>query len=53
MVLRMRQIDLGQGLPGKIPMFSPNDFLVDRERTYLQDTVGVLLGYRGVGDVQG
>lgn len=52
MVNRMRQIDLGQGLPGKIPMFSPNDFLIDRERNYLQFTVGVLLGYRGVGEVQ-
>ena len=53
MVTRMRQIKLGQGLPARIPMFSPNDFLIDRERNYLHVTVGVLLGYRGVGDVQG
>ncbi len=49
MVTRMRQIQLGQGLPGKIPMFSPNDFLQDRERKYLQSTVGVVLGYRVLG----
>jgi len=49
MVKRMRQIELGQGLPGKIPMFSPNDFLIDRERKYLQSTVGVVLGYRVLG----
>lgn len=49
MVTRMRQIKLGQGLPGKIPMFSPNDFLIDRERRYLQSTIGVVLGYRGIG----
>ena len=49
MVKRMRQIELAQGLPGKIPMFSPNDFLIDRERKYLKSTVGVVLGYRGIG----
>ena len=53
MVERMRQIELGQGLRGKIPMFSPNDFLIERERHYLQFTVGVNLGYRSVGDVDG
>ncbi len=51
MVKRMRQIELGQGLPGKIPMFSPNDFLIDRERKYLQSTIGVVLGYRVIGMV--
>lgn len=49
MVSRMRQIQLGQGLPGKIPMFSPNDFLIDRERKYLKSTIGVVLGFRGIG----
>ena len=51
MVKRMRQIELGQGLPGKIPMFSPNDFLIERERKYLQSTVGIVLGYRVLGEV--
>lgn len=51
MTARMRQIQLGQGLPGKIPMFSPNDFLVDRERKYLQSTVGVVLKFRVIGGV--
>jgi len=51
MVKRMMQIDIAQGLPARIPMFSPNDFLISREREYLQFIVGVLLGYRGVGDV--
>lgn len=51
MVKRMRQIELGQGLPGKIPMFSPNDFLIDRERKYLQSTIGVVLGFRVIGMV--
>jgi len=51
MVKRMMQIDVAQGLPARIPMFSPNDFLIDRERTYLNFTVGVSLGYRGVGSV--
>ena len=51
MVKRMLQIDIAQDLPARIPMFSPNDFLIERERNYLQFTVGVLLGYRGVGDV--
>ncbi len=49
MVKRMRHIELGQGLPGKIPMFSPNDFLIDRERKYLQSSVGVVLGFRVLG----
>ena len=49
MVARMRQIQKGQGLPGKIPMFSPNDFLIDRERKYLKSTVGVVLEYRVLG----
>lgn len=53
MVNRMRQIELGQGLRGKIPMFSPNDFLIDRERNYLRFVIGVTLGYRSVGDVSG
>lgn len=51
MVTRMRQIKLGQGLPGKIPMFSPNDFLIERERKYLQSSVGVVLGFRVIGGV--
>lgn len=51
MVIRMEQIELGQGLPGKIPLFSPNDFLIERERKYLQSTVGVVLGYRVLGGV--
>ena len=51
MVTRMRQIQLGQGLPGKIPMFSPNDFLIDRERKYLKSTIGIVLGYRVLGGV--
>ena len=51
MVKRMRQIEFGQGLPGKIPMFSPNDFLIDRERKYLQSTIGVVLQYRVIGVV--
>ena len=49
MVKRMRQIELGQGIPGKIPMFSPNDFLINRERSYLQSTVGVVLKFRVIG----
>ena len=49
MVNRMRQIDLGQGTPGRIPLFSPNDFLIQRERKYLQSTIGVVLKYRGIG----
>lgn len=49
MTNRVQQIDLAQGLPARIPMFSPNDFLIDRERKYLQSTVGVVLGYRGIG----
>lgn len=49
MVTRMRQIQIGQGLPGKIPLFSPNDFLIERERKYLQSTIGVVLGYRVIG----
>lgn len=49
MTTRMRQIQLGQGLPGKIPMFSPNDFLIERERKYLQSTIGVVLRYRVIG----
>ena len=53
MVKRMEQIDIAQDLPARIPMFSPNDFLIERERTYLQFTVGLSLGYRGVGEVQG
>jgi len=48
----MRQIELGQGLQGKIPLFSPNDFLIERERNYLQFTVGVSLGYKGIGGVR-
>jgi hypothetical protein len=51
MVNRIRQIDLGQGLPGKIPLFSPNDFLIDRERRYLMSDVGVSAGYRVLGGV--
>ena len=51
MVSRMRQIQMGQGLPGKIPMFSPNDFLIERERKYLQSSVGVVLGYRVIGGI--
>lgn len=51
MATRMRQIDKGQGMVEKIPMFSPNDFLIERERSYLQSTVGVVLGYRGIGAV--
>ena len=51
MVKRMRQIELGQGLPGKIPMFSPNDFLIERERKFLQSSVGIVLGYRVLGEV--
>ena len=53
MVKRILQIDIAQDLPARIPMFSPNDFLIERERTYLQFTVGLSLGYRGVGEVQG
>lgn len=49
MVNRMMQIDIGQGLVNKIPMFSPNDFLIDRERRFLQMDVGVNLGYRSLG----
>jgi len=50
MVTRMRQIGLGQGLPGKIPMFSPNDFLIERERHRLKN-IGLELGYRAIGGV--
>jgi hypothetical protein len=49
MVKRMKQIEYGQGTPGRIPLFSPNDFLQDRERKFLQSTVGVVLKYRGIG----
>jgi len=52
MVHRMRQIELGQGLQGKIPLFSPNDFLIERERNYLQFTIGVALGYKSVGGIR-
>ena len=50
MVSRIRQIQLGQGLPGKIPMFSPNDFLIERERQRLK-TIGLTLGHRVIGGV--
>lgn len=49
MVDRMRQIDLGQGLPGNIPMFSPNDFLIERERNFLRRIVGTHTSKRKVG----
>ena len=52
MVERMRQIEKGQGLQGRIPLFSPNDFLIDRERSYLQFTIGVALEYRVPGGVR-
>lgn len=52
MVKRIEQIDIAQGVPARIPMFSPNDFLIDRERTYLEFTVGVTLGYKKIGAVQ-
>lgn len=52
MVKRMEQIETAQGLPARIPMFSPNDFLIERERTFLEFTVGILLGYKSIGDVQ-
>ena len=50
MVDRMRQVDLGQGKFTSIPFFSPNDFLIERERLYLMH-IGVVLGYRRVGGV--
>lgn len=50
MVKRMRQIDLAQGRVSQIPMFSPNDFLIDRERDYLQK-IGKILGHRLVAKV--
>ena len=50
MVNRNRQIEMAQGQPGKIPMFSPNDFLIERERTYLRN-IGVILKYRVIGAV--
>ena len=50
MVKRMRQIELGQGLPGKIPMYSPNDFLIERERKFLRSRVGIVLEYRNLGE---
>lgn len=48
MVTRMRQTKLAQGTPSRIPFFSPNDFLIERERRNLK-TTGVILGFRGIG----
>lgn len=50
MVNRMRQIELGQGMAGQIPLFSPNDFLIEREREDLKN-YGKILGYRKVGRI--
>lgn len=52
MVKRIEQIDIAQGTPARIPMFSPNDFLIERERIYLRFTVGVTLGYKLIGGVK-
>ncbi len=48
MVKRMRQVETGQGMSGKIPMFSPNDFLIERERINLHN-IGKILKFRKVG----
>ena len=48
MVKRMQQIDTGQGMAGNIPMFSPNDFLIERERVDLKN-YGFILKHRTVG----
>lgn len=50
MVIRQRQVELAQGQPARIPMFSPNDFLIDREREDLID-IGIVLGHRAIGEV--
>jgi hypothetical protein len=54
MVDRMRQIDKGQGTRANFPMFSPNDFLIERERQKvsemaIQDETRALMGF-GDGD---
>lgn len=48
MTSRNWQIKKGQGLPGRIPLFSPNDFLIERERSTLKN-FGVILGFRIIG----
>lgn len=49
MTSRNWQIKKGQGLPGSIPLFSPNDFLIERERMWLKASVGVILQFRNIG----
>jgi hypothetical protein len=48
MVDRMLQINFAEGKTQNIPMFSPNDYLVERERENLR-SIGKILGYRKVG----
>ena len=50
MVNRMRQINIAEGRAQSIPMFSPNDYLVEREREQLRQ-IGRVLGYRLGGKV--
>ena len=45
MVNRMMQIKAGQGLINNIPLFSPNDFLIERERLMLNN-IGKILTKR-------
>lgn len=47
---RAFQVDLGQGTANNIPMFSPNDFLIERERAKIR-SIGKILGYRSAGKV--
>jgi len=50
MVKRMYQVEMGQGMAKTIPYFSPNDFLIERERLRLVE-IGALLEYREVGRI--
>jgi hypothetical protein len=50
MVDRMRQVDMAQGKFNTIPFFSPNDYLIEREREYLRQ-IGRILSHRRVGKV--
>ena len=46
MVNRMRQVELAQGISMGFLGWSTTDFLQERERFYLQKTVGKILKYR-------
>jgi hypothetical protein len=48
MVIRKLQVRTGQGMVGNIPFFSPNDFLVERERDRLYE-IGLELEHRVLG----